>query len=69
MRIDSLQRYVLLNQASRHSDGLGGLHYPQSDPLTGHKPIVCPVPVYGGLVLYGEIYYKNHSAKVHKEPF
>jgi hypothetical protein len=71
-RIDSLRRHVLrvhLNQASRHDYSLRGLHHPPSDPPTEHKPIVCPVPVCGGLVLHGEMHYKNHSAKVHKGPF
>ena len=71
-RIDSLRRHVLrvhLNQASRHDYGLRGLHHPQSDPPTEHKPIVCPVPACGGLVLHGDMHYKNHSAKVHKGPF
>jgi hypothetical protein len=71
-RIDSLRRHVLrihLNQASRHDYGLRGLHQPDPDLSTEQKPIVCPVPTCGGLVLQGENHYKSHSAKVYKGPF
>jgi Protein of unknown function (DUF3435) len=70
-RNDVLRRHVLrvhLNQASDHDYGLRGLR-PDSDLSTEQKPIVCPVPACGGLVLQGENHYKSHSARVHKGPF
>jgi len=71
-RIDSLRRHVLrvhLNQASRHDHGLRGLRQHSSETPIEEKPVVCPIPDCGGLVLDGRMHYQSHAARVHKGLF
>jgi hypothetical protein len=71
-RIDSLRRHVLrihLKQASRHNYGLRDLPYAYSHTPIEDRPVTCPVPRCGGLVLENQMHYMNHSSKIHKGPF